>query len=154
MLRLKRTDSKDSGFVDLVSQLNRYLKTVDGEDHEFYMQYNGIDVLQNVIVAYLNDIPVGCGAFKPFDDKTVEIKRMFTLPDHRGQNIATQILSELEIWASELGYSSSVLETGKRQVEAVKFYEKNKYKTIENFGPYKGVKNSICFEKELSYEKR
>lgn len=152
MLRIKRTDSKDSNFVDLVSQLNRYLKTVDGEDHEFYMQYNTIDVLKHVVVAYLNNLPVACGAFKPFNDKNVEIKRMFTHPEYRGQNIATQILSELEIWASELGYTSCVLETGKRQVEAVKFYEKNNYKTIENFGPYKGVKNSICFEKELSYE--
>ncbi len=153
MQKLIRTDSKHPDFVDLVSHLNSYLKTVDGDDHEFYMQYNGIAVLKNTVVAYINDTPVGCGAFKAFSDNSVEIKRMFTLPEYRGKQIATHILTELETWANELGYKSSILETGKRQIEAVNFYKKNKYKIIKNFGPYKGVDNSVCFEKELNYEK-
>lgn len=149
MLKLVRTNADHPDFVNLVSHLNGYLKTVDGEDHDFYMQYNGLEGLNQVVMAYFDDICVGCGAFKPYDGKSVEIKRMFTKPEYREKQIATKILKELEIWAKELGNTACVLETGKRQIEAVHFYQKNNYKTIENFGQYKGVKNSICFEKKL-----
>lgn len=153
-MKLVRTDSKHTGFANLVSHLNKYLKTVDGNDHDFYMQYNSIDTLNHVVVAFIKDMPVACGAFKSYSDKSVEIKRMFTSPEYRGQQLASHVLSELETWAFELGYTSCVLETGKRQLEAVKFYKKNNYHIVENFGPYIGVDNSICFEKELSYAKR
>lgn len=123
---------------------------MDGDEHAFYAQFNKIDNLKNVIVAYKNDIPVGCGAFKPFDDNTVEIKRMFVDPKFRGQRIATAILDGLEKWAKKLGYSKCVLETGKRQVEAMSFYQKCNYQITPNFGQYKGVDNSCCFEKILT----
>ena len=48
---------------------------------------------------------------------------------------------------------SQILETGKRQKEAVQFYKKNKYTIIPNFGQYKNVENSICFIKQLRNEK-
>lgn len=153
-MKIIRTNSEHSGFVNLVSQLNKYLKTVDGNDHDFYMQYNGIDTLNHVVVGFIKDIPVACGAFKSYGKNSVEIKRMFTLPEYRGQQLASKILNELEIWATELGFKTCILETGKRQVEAVKFYKKNNYHIVENFDPYIGVDNSICFEKELSYAKR
>lgn len=153
-MKLIRTNSKHFAFVNLVSQLNKYLKTVDGNDHDFYMQYNNIDTLNHVVLGFFKDVPVACGAFKTYNEKSVEIKRMFTLPEYRGQQLASKILNELEIWATELGFKSCILETGKRQVEAVKFYKKNNYNIIENFDPYIDVENSICFEKKLSYAKR
>jgi GNAT superfamily N-acetyltransferase len=74
---------------------------------------------------------------------------MFVLSEKRGVGIAQKILNELEIWAKELDYKKCVLETGIRQVEAVKFYKKCDYKIISNYGQYKNMKNSICFEKQL-----
>ena len=49
---------------------------------------------------------------------------MFTLPDYRGKGFAGTVLKELEIWAKELGYEKTVLETGKKQTEAVALYKK------------------------------
>ena len=86
---------------------------------------------------------------KKFDQKTVEIKRMYVSPEKRGTGIAQKIMQELEDWARELNYEKCILETGKRQVEAVHFYHKCNYKMIENYGQYKGMQNSICFEKYL-----
>jgi putative acetyltransferase len=149
MITLIRTDSGNIDFIKLVSQLNDYLKIMDGEEHAFYNQYNGIESLKNVIVAYVDSEPVGCGAFKKFDDKRVEIKRMYTSFEHRGIGIASKILKELENWSKEMLYSKSILETGKRQIEAVEFYKKNNYKIITNYGQYSGKENSLCFEKEL-----
>lgn len=149
MTALIRTDSGNADFVKLVHQLNEYLKMMDGEEHAFYSQYNGIESLKNVIVAYVNSEPVGCGAFKKFDDNRVEIKRMYTSSEHRGIGVASKILKELESWSQEMSYSTSILETGKRQIEAVQFYKKNNYKIITNYGQYLGKDNSLCFEKEL-----
>ncbi len=102
-----------------------------------------------MVLIYLNDIAVGCGAIKKMDNSAVEVKRMFVSSDKRGKGIAQKILTELEVWAKELGYKKCILETGKRQVEAVNFYYKCKYKVIPNYGQYAKMENSICFEKEL-----
>ena len=67
----------------------------------------------------------------------------------RGKGIATKILSEMERWAAELGYARCILETGKRQPEAIQLYRKNAYAQIPNFGQYAGIENSLCFEKKL-----
>lgn len=148
-MKIVRTNSENQDFINLVKQLDAYLKITDGDEHDFYNQFNNIDVLKNVVLIYLNDIAVGCGAIKKMDNSAVEVKRMFVSSDKRGKGIAQIILTELEVWAKELGYKKCILETGKRQVEAVNFYHKCKYKVIPNYGQYAKMENSICFEKEL-----
>jgi len=149
MLRVLRTNAKDEDFIDLVKLLDANLKVSDGDEHEFYNQYNGISLIKYAIVAYWNNTPVGCGAIKEFDANTMEVKRMYTDTDYRGRKIATQVLTNLENWAAELGYKKCILETGKKQPEAIQLYLKNDYQIIENYGQYIGVENSVCFEKKL-----
>ena len=150
MMKIVRTDSDNPDFKSLVKTLDAYLKITDGDEHEFYSQFNNIDVLKHTVVVYDNAIAVGCGAFKKYDNSSVEIKRMFTKPEQRQLGVATKILLELETWAKELGYQSTLLETGIRQIEAVNFYHKNKYNVIPNYGQYTAVLNSLCFKKMLS----
>lgn len=147
MNTIVRTTSEHPGFVALVHHLDAYLAHIDGDEHAFYAQYNKIAALQNVVVALDVDTPIGCGAFKPFDENTVEIKRMYVVPERRGEGVAAQVLTELECWASELGYTRCVLETGLRMPDAVAFYTNNGYRRMENFGQYAGMDNSVCFEK-------
>lgn len=149
MIKLKRTNSEDKDFRLLVKQLDADLKITDGDEHDFYNQFNSIEAIKHVVVAYMENKPVGCGAFKEFNLSSVEIKRMFTLPEARAKGIATLILKELENWATQLGYSSSILETGIRQTEAIALYKKNLYNSTPNYGQYAGVKNSMCFEKKI-----
>ena len=149
MIKLVRTHSENSDFIFLVKQLDAYLKITDGDEHDFYNQFNSIDTLKNTVIVYLDNEPVGCGAFKEFNQNIVEIKRMFTLSQSRKKGVASLILKELENWAIELNYSFCILETGVRQTEAVAFYKKNLYKIIPNYGQYKCVENSLCFEKKL-----
>ena len=59
MIRFLRTNSENKDFVHLVESLNDYLKIVDGNAHGFYNQYNGLDDLKHVIIAYVNNIPTG-----------------------------------------------------------------------------------------------
>jgi putative acetyltransferase len=149
MLKLLRTDSDNADFQALVALLDRELQVRDGKDHAFYAQFNKIDGIQHTIVAYLDGEAVGCGAFKPFEDGAVEIKRMFVLPEHRGQRIAEQVLHELEGWANELNHTHSVLETGQKQIEAIRLYQRSGYAVIPNYGQYIGVENSMCMKKEI-----
>lgn len=144
-----RTDSSNPDFIKLVALLDADLAFRDGEDNKFYAQFNGISVLNHCIVYYDDEVPIGCGAIKHFDDTSMEVKRMYVNPDARGKGIASLLLSELEKWATELGYSYCVLETGLRQPEAIALYKKNTYTVIPNYPPYVGVDNSVCFKKSI-----
>jgi len=146
---VKRVDSTDHDFRNLVQFLDADLSIRDGDEHDFYNQFNKIDMLKHCIIVYLDDIPVACGAIKPFDEKSVEVKRMYTDPQKRKMGLASETLNQLEIWAKELGYKKCVLETGIKQPEAIALYEKCGYQKIPNYGQYVGVENSVCFEKEI-----
>ncbi len=149
MINIKRTDSNDVDFQNFVKELDNDLVIRDGEEHLFYNQFNKINSIKNAVVAYEKGQPVGCGAIREFSKDAMEVKRMYVLPAKRGQGVAAAVLKELESWARELNYKSCVLETGKKQPEAIAFYKKNNYKVIPSFGQYLNVKNSVCFEKVL-----
>lgn len=146
---LKRTDSGNIDFIDLVQLLDADLHKRDGEEHSFYAQFNSINTIKHAIVAYKKEVPVGCGAIKLFNAHSMEVKRMFVIPEFRGKGVASEILKGLEDWARELQIKKCVLETGKRQPEAISLYTKSGYKIIPNFGQYTGVENSVCFSKAL-----
>ena len=149
MVIVNRTNSNNPDFKLLVKELDAYLKITDGDEHDYYNQFNNIDVLKHTVIAYKDLKPIGCGAFKIYDNHSIEIKRMYTNPEYRNVGVAAKILSELEKWGKELDYDTAILETGKRQVEAVNFYKKNGYYAIPNYGQYNGMDNSLCFRKEL-----
>ena len=144
---LKRTTSDNSDFQNLVILLDQDLKIRNGIEHFFFAQFNKLDSIRNVVVHYSDSKPVGCGAFKKYDVHTVEIKRMFVKEDFRRKGIAEKILKELEQWAKESGFSDCVLETGKKQPEAIKLYQKSGYEIIPNYGQYENVENSVCMRK-------
>nr|WP_295933855.1 GNAT family N-acetyltransferase [uncultured Dyadobacter sp.] len=146
---IQRTDSDDPDFQAMVRLLDADLAERDGADHSFYSQFNKIDKIRHAVVCYVEEKPVGCGAIKAFDNGAMEVKRMYVAPDGRKKGIATHVLSELERWAKEMGYRKCVLETGKRQPEAIALYEKNGYARTPNYGQYVGIENSVCFEKVL-----
>lgn len=149
-LNLKRTNAKNPDFVYLVKYLDAELAIADGDDHAFYSQYNKIDTIRHVVLAYDHQKVAGCGALKEFSPGVAEIKRMYVNPETRGKGIASIILKELENWARELAFTKCILETGKRQPDAIQLYKKNGYALIPNYGQYKGVENSFCFEKILT----
>jgi putative acetyltransferase len=144
-----RTNSDNKDFQKLVEALDADLKIRDGEDNAFYAQFNKITTIKYAIVAYDGDLPMGCGAIKQYADDTMEVKRMYVLPEKRGHGIASSVLGELEIWAKELNYTRCILETGQKQPEAIALYKKEGYQIIPNYGQYEGIANSVCFEKIL-----
>lgn len=149
MYHLKRTTSDNPDFQQLVTELDKDLAIRDGDEHAFYAQLNKTTGLNTVIVLYDNTVAVGIGAIREYEPGTMEVKRMYVVPEKRGLGIASVVLKELEDWARELGYTKCVLETGKKQPEAIALYHKNNYTVIPNYGNYAGVENSVCFEKVI-----
>ncbi len=149
MITLTRLNSHTTDFINLVALLDEDLAKRDGDEHKFYAPLNKVDDIRHIVIAYVDEKAVGCGSFKAYEPGVVEIKRMFVLPEYRGKGVAIALLTELEQWAEEEGNTGCVLETGKKQPEAIKLYEKCGYTFIPNYGKYAEVENSICMMKQL-----
>ncbi|MCX6147719.1 MAG: GNAT family N-acetyltransferase [Candidatus Kapabacteria bacterium] len=154
MINLKRTNSENLDFQKLVVELDKDLAIRDGADHSFYSQFNKIDSIKYVVIAYHNQVPVGCGAIKVYEKNVMEVKRMYVPIEKRGNGIASIVLKELENWAKELGFQKCILETGIKQPEAIGLYKKNNYNIIPNYGQYANVESSVCFEKILFQDQK
>ena len=148
MTTLTRTTSENIDFQMLTALFDEYLVEIDGEEKDFFAQFNQI-YLENVVVCYENGIAVGCGAFKKLEKNQVEIKRMFVHPNYRNIGIANLVLSELEFWAKQLGNTSCILETSFKLQSAIALYKKSGFKIISNYGQYKDVESSVCMKKIL-----
>lgn len=149
-MKVIRTDSSNPDLMKLIPLLDKELEEADGvEDHPFFAQYNKLDSIKHVVLAYDSDTPIGCGAVKPYEGKTAEIKRMYVLPEHRSKGVADKMLKELEAWAKELDFNECILETGKTQKAAIRLYEKNGYTEMPNYGQYAGVEKSYCMRKNI-----
>ncbi|MDQ0089306.1 GNAT superfamily N-acetyltransferase [Paenibacillus anaericanus] len=134
----------------IITKLDHYLLQVYPPSEIF-----GLDLTDSknnktiFIVAYFNEIAVGCGAIKPIDDEIVELKRFFVDPEFRNRGIATAILNNLENRALALNYSTIRLETGEKLPEAIILYQKHGYYPIDKYGEYVDCESSLCYEKQL-----
>ena len=149
-MKIIRTNYLNSAFQELVSQLNEDLAQRDGKDHPL-AQFNEISNLNYVVLVLLDNKPVGCGAVSNYNQTTMEVKRMYVTSSYRGQKIGECILSELENWTQELGFSKCILFMGVNQPEAMKLYTRNHFSVIENYGKLKDIPDSICLAKNLSF---
>jgi len=149
MIEIIRTDSKNVDFLNLVSQLDEYLKIINGSSHDFFNHFNKLDFIKEVVILYENNVSVRCGAMEDFEKNTVEIKRMFVNDKSRSKGYGTLLLNALIEWAQHLGYHRCVLETSNKMPEAIQLYTKNNFKIIPNYGQYKNISSSICFEKNI-----
>jgi GNAT superfamily N-acetyltransferase len=150
MLLIVRTETAHADFEILVAGLNKELWERYPDIQAQYVPHNKVENIRTAVIVYDENKPVGCGCSRPVDNATTEIKRMYVLPDYRGQGIAAMVIAELEKWAKEQSYARTVLELGDCQPEALQLYRKSGYKVIENYGPYIGMNRSICMEKKLN----
>jgi putative acetyltransferase len=119
------------------------------DDHEPGAAPTAADVAVFVIARGPDGRAVGCGGLRFLEPGTAEVKRMYVEPTERGRGAATRILRALEDRARGAGVTRLVLETGTRQPEAIRFYEREGYSRVPNFGPYAGAPESVCYAREL-----
>src|SRR5262245_60610913 len=90
---------------------------------------------------------IGCGGFRPIDQASVEIKRMFVRASARRRGVARGILRHLEEEVRRRGYRSTVLETGCNNTGAIALYESEGYSRIPDFLGCAGIAISRCYSK-------
>lgn len=92
---------------------------------------------------------IGCGGLRPLTGGGAEIKRMYVVPSARGSGVSTAILRALEGEARVIGETRLLLETGFGQPDAIRFYEREGYTRIPNFGAYVDSEISVCYARDL-----
>lgn len=100
-----------------------------------------------LLVAYLREEPIGCGAIKFHPDAPGEIKRMWVAPQARGLGLGRRLLQALESTAREAGTTVLHLETNQTLLEAIRLYRQCGYQEVAAFNaePYA----HYWFEKHL-----
>ncbi|WP_207420604.1 GNAT family N-acetyltransferase [Desertivirga brevis] len=144
-----RTNGEDTKFKDLINELDENLQAIysnEGYKFDIDLSVTGLDT---VVLAAIGGITIGGGCFKVIDQKTAEVKRVFVSPYFRGLNVGSGIMQEIIDWAKELHFKELVLETGELQHQALQLFKKYGFEKINNFGPYIGVKGSICMGRRL-----
>jgi carbonic anhydrase len=75
-----------------------------------------------IFLATENSKPIGCVAIRPFSENEAELKRMYVVPEVRGQGVAKALLRQAIEMASLQGYKSIVLDTLPNMEYAKKLY--------------------------------
>lgn len=150
-VKIVYTDGKDKDFIELCRLLDDNLNEIVGGEKQRvqYNQYNTLENIHDVVLIYDDQLAVGCASFKCYDEGIAEVKRVYVRKEYRGQGISKQLMGCLEERAKNKGFHTLILETGALMVEALGLYHKLGYSIIENYGPYKDMKESVCMQKYL-----
>ena len=100
-------------------------------------------------IALLDNDLVGCGALRPLNEITAELRRMYVVRSARRTGVGRALLAHLERTAVDLGFKVMRLETGNRQLPAMMLYEAYGFARIPPFGDYMNDATSVCYEKPV-----
>ncbi|OXG08869.1 ribosomal protein S18 acetylase RimI-like enzyme [Flavobacterium araucananum] len=148
-ISIKTINPNDEKVLAIIEELseNLYLRFGSDGKNSFTDWENDNSKFVFVTAQIDNDI-VGCGAIRPINDTTGEVKRMYS--KFPGKKTGQTILAFLENKAIALGYTNLVLETRVKNESAVQFYQKQGYKIIPNYGKYTDRPEAICLGKSLN----
>ncbi|MFN2477509.1 MAG: GNAT family N-acetyltransferase [Chthoniobacterales bacterium] len=150
-VRVERADVSSATSQRLFTAMWADVDEIYGNDAPSGLELPGMEVPRAAFVlARDRGEAVGCGAIRPFTETVAEVKRIYVVPQRRGQQIARLIMGALEQLARENGFSETRLETGLRQPAAIRLYENLGYTRIAGFGDYKDDPLSVCYAKQLS----
>lgn len=134
---------------------------IDAVQQEYVVRYGSPDTTPvepnefarpdgRFVVGYLDTAAVAMGGVRRIDSDTVEIKRMYVVPEVRGRGLSRVVLTHLESLARELGATRILLETGQQQPEAMRLYETSGYERVDGFGHYRCEPDSVSYGKTLT----
>lgn len=149
MMEIVVTDGTDARFVALCHELDAHLAESSGKGtpRQHYDQYNTLEHIHDVVLIVEAGQAVACGSFKEYGPDSAEIKRVFTKPDFRGRGYSKIIMGVLEKRAVDKGYRRLILETGTFLENARRLYISCGFHSIDNYGQYAGMPESLCMEK-------
>ena len=152
-LDIRRSSLTSPEAAALIAELNAELSAAFPEPGANHFSLSGDQVEPGggaFVIAYLDEVAVGCVAVRRIDGTTAELKRMYVNPSVRGRGIGRALVAALEQEARLLGVTRVVLETGTRLAPAIGLYESMGYTRIPLFGEYlSSPDTSLCFGRSL-----
>ena len=148
-ITISREDHRSPVAAALLEELSETLAAITGDSGRSSFSPADLDHPRAVFAVARGETgaALGCGAIRPYDETTAEVKRMYAR--QAGGGVGTLLLAYLEEQARALGYAALVLETRKANQGAVRFYLARGYQVTPNFGKYAGREEAICFKKML-----
>ncbi|MEF2977383.1 GNAT family N-acetyltransferase [Subtercola sp. YIM 133946] len=134
----------------------RYANRMPGGDPETQARVDAAlavdpaDIVAVVLALDVDGAPLGHAALRMLAGEW-EVKRVIVADAARGRGVATAIMAEVQRLAAQGGARRLILQTGDRQPEAVRLYEKIGYTPIPIYEPYvEAIPFSLCFEKVVA----
>lgn len=151
IVKYEHTDENDRNFLLLCDELILLFDQIIGDkekdiDQKRFTKTNNI---QDVIIAYDDNLPAGCVSFRKYDAESAEMKRLYVKKIYRKKGIAYTLIKMIEKSAKDKGYKYMVLETGESLEKAMSLYQKMGYTIIDNLGTYGGMGSSLLMKKKL-----
>ena len=138
----------------LIKELNTHLSALSPP--EFCFQMTAEQIAETATTLFVardaSGRAVAMGALKRHEDGIAEVKRMYTLPQLRGQHIGRAILERIEHLARSEGFTRLVLETGIERThgESWRLYQRNGFVRCDRFLDYPDSGWNAFFEKHLT----
>lgn len=148
-MEIRFVDVENADLHLLAAKLDEYYFEIVGEVHKRYAKYNDPHLFGCRAVAYIGGKPAGCGCWKRIDERSVEVKRIYVLPEYRRQGVASAVIGAVERDAAQHGYTHAILETARTTADSAALYLKLGYRVMPYYGSPAGADNCLCFEKEL-----
>lgn len=148
-MEIKFVDAENADLHLLAAKLDEYYFEIVGEVHKRYAKYNDPHLFGCRAVAYIGGKPAGCGCWKRIDERSVEVKRIYVMPEYRRQGVASAVIGAVERDAAQHGYTHAILETARTTADSAALYLKLGYRVMPYYGSPAGADNCLCFEKEL-----
>jgi GNAT superfamily N-acetyltransferase len=134
--------------VELVQQ--EYVARYGGRDAAVVEPADFLAPRGIFLVAEVDGVPAGCGAWRALSPGVAEIKRVYVEPGFRRLGLAQLIVAALERDAARAGHGSVVLNTGHEQPEALALYANLDYRPVESYGIYACAPGAVFLGKELA----
>lgn len=148
-MEIKFVDAENADLLMLAAKLDEYYFEIVGEVHKRYAKYNDPHLFGCRAVVYIDGKAAGCGCWKRIDERSVEVKRIYVLPEYRRQGVASAVIGAVERDAAQHGYTHAILETARTTADSAALYLKLGYRVMPYYGSPAGADNCLCFEKEL-----
>jgi len=103
VVKIVPSSASAPGVVRLFAEQDDFMIGFLGEDSIYYTRYSKKEKIKNVWVAFCDDIPVGCAAYRKKSRGVGEVKRMFVRPEYRGRGISKALLAAVEEYARRRG---------------------------------------------------
>jgi GNAT superfamily N-acetyltransferase len=98
------------------------------------------------LIAWSDDLPVGCASLRPLEPGVAEVKRLWIDPVARGQGLARRLMRALESRARDMGFAHLKLDSNAALTEAIALYRSDGWTEI---APYTGFPANVWLGKRL-----